>query len=159
MTPDLTPSPRPDTASRGRSAARRGERGAATVFVVGMAVVLLACAGLVIDGGKALNARMALADNVEQAARLGANQIDVNALRGSGDLRIEPASAQGEAGSFLAQLGYSGIQVAANERCVSVGASDTVPTALLQLIGIGSYDISASATARASTSPDDVAPC
>jgi Flp pilus assembly protein TadG len=137
----------------------RDERGTATVFVIGMAVVLLACAGLVIDGGKALNARMALADNVEQAARLGANQIDLDALRSGGQLRIEPAEAQSQAGSFLGRLGYSGITVTANERCISVGARDTVPTAMLQLIGIGSYDISATATARASTSVDDTVQC
>ena len=48
-----------------RAAVRRGdESGTATAFVVGFAIVLLACAGLVIDGGTALNARMTLADDV-----------------------------------------------------------------------------------------------
>ena len=47
---------------------RRDEGGTATVFVVGFAVVLLACAGLVIDGGSAINARMKLADAEGRAA-------------------------------------------------------------------------------------------
>ena len=129
----------------------RDDRGTATVFVVGMAVVLLACAGLVIDGGKALNARMKLADDVEQAARLGANQVDLVALRGSGVVSIDPAAAGAEAGGFLSGLGYSDIRVGVNDSSVTVGASDTVPTALLQLIGVGTFDISATATAQAVT--------
>lgn len=137
--------------TRRRRLVRADERGTATVFVVGMAVVLLACAGLVIDGGSALNARMKLADDVEQAARLGANQIDLDALRGSGQVTVEPEVARAEAGSFLSGRGYSGIQVAADQESVSVRASDTVPTALLQLVGIGSFDISAGATAQAVT--------
>ena len=54
-----------------RPAARRGESGTATAFVVGFAVVLLACAGLVIDGGSALNARMTLADLKRNLSRIG----------------------------------------------------------------------------------------
>lgn len=130
---------------------RRDQRGTATVFVLGMAVVLLATAGLVIDGGKALNARMKLADDVEQAARLGANQIDIDTLRGQGEVRIDPDAARAEAGSFLSGLGYDGISVSVNGNSVSVGANDTVTTAMLQLIGVFRFDISAGATAQAVT--------
>lgn len=129
----------------------RDERGTATVFVIGLAVVLLAAAGLVIDGGTALNARMKLADDVEQAARLGANQIDVDTLRGSGVVRIDPAAARAEAGGFLAGRGYGAISVTVDDSSVSVGAEDTVQTAMLQLIGVFTFDISAGATAEAVT--------
>lgn len=131
---------------------RRGERGTATVFVVGMAAVLLASAGLVIDGGKAINARMKLADDVEQAARLGANQIDIAAVRANGGVvRLDPVAAQSEAQGYISSRGYDGTGVVVNGDAVTVGARDTVPTAMLQLVGVSSFDISATATARAVT--------
>ena len=79
-----------------RAAAPR-ERGTATAFVVGFAVVLLACAGLVIDGGSALNARMTLADDVEQAARAGAQEIDILTLRSSNLVQLDPRAAEARA--------------------------------------------------------------
>ncbi len=144
------------TAAGSRTAGRaprrhRDEAGTATAFVIGFAVVLMACAGLVIDGGNALNARMKLADDVEQAARVGANQIDLDALRAGDPVSIDPAAADAEARGYLAALGYSRAGVTATTDTVSVTAEDTVPTALLQLVGISTFDISASATAQAAT--------
>ena len=55
----------------------RSERGAASVFVVGMSVMLFVCAGLVVDGGLAINARMKVADDAEQASRIGADTLDL----------------------------------------------------------------------------------
>ena len=60
-----------------------------------------------IDGGNALNARMKLADDVEQAAQVGANQIDLDALRAGDAVSIDPAAADAEARGYLAALGYS----------------------------------------------------
>lgn len=129
----------------------RTETGAATVFVVGFAVMLLACAGLVIDGGNAINARMKLADDVEQAARAGASAIDVDHLRSSNDLRLDPAEARSRAVSYMGSIGYADVNASVGQDTVTVGARDTVPTALLQLVGIGTFDISATATAEAVT--------
>ena len=71
-TPRSTPTGAPDEAPPPRS-----EQGSATVFVIGFAIVLFLCAGLVIDGGLAINKRMRIADDAEQAARIGADSIDV----------------------------------------------------------------------------------
>ena len=60
---------------------RRDERGSATVFVIGFALILFLCAGLVIDGGLAINKRMRIADDAEQAARIGADSINVIEFR------------------------------------------------------------------------------
>ena len=136
---------------------RNEERGTATAFVVGFAVVLLACAGLVIDGGTALNARMKLADDVEQAARAGAQEIDVAYLRESDQVRLNPSAAQARAGGYLAGIGYSNFNaqvvpdVNGAPNSVQVAARDTVPTTMLKMIGISSFDIEASATAQAVT--------
>ncbi|MGF1645855.1 MAG: pilus assembly protein TadG-related protein [Kineosporiaceae bacterium] len=130
----------------------RGDRGSATAFVVAVTGVLLLTAGLVIDGGQALNGRARVADDAEQAARAAADQIDVAALRGTGEVRLRP-DAGGAAGSLLAARGYGGGQYA-----VSVGATtatvtvtDTVPTAFLLLVGYREFTVTASATAEATT--------
>jgi Flp pilus assembly protein TadG len=130
----------------------RDESGAAaTSFVVGMAVVLLACAGLVVDGGTALNARMKLADEVEQAARAGAQEIDEVTLRQNGQVRLDVPAAGQRARTYLASLGHPVPAVDAQPTYVTVTADDVVRTRLLGLIGIDSFDIHATATAEAET--------
>jgi Flp pilus assembly protein TadG len=129
----------------------RDERGTATAFVVGMAIVLLACAGLVVDGGTALNARMRLADDVEQAARAGAQEIDVATLRDSGDLVLDSAAAEDRARVYLVGRGYTVGTVHADQDTVQVAATYEAPTKLLSLISIDSFTVSASATAEAVT--------
>jgi Flp pilus assembly protein TadG len=131
----------------------RDESGTATAFVVGFAIVLLACAGLVIDGGTALNARMTLADDVEQAARAGAQEIDIVALRANDVVQLDPRAAEGRAYAYLGGLGYSVSTANAAGDQITVGAQDQVAPKLLSLIGVPPFDISASATAQAVTDP------
>lgn len=137
---------------------RRDESGTATAFVIGFAVVLLACAGLVIDGGTALNARMKLADDVEQAARAGAQEIDLEVLRSENRVVLNPGQAETRAEEYLGSIGYSDYDAAvvpcadgAPGSCVQVRAKDTVPVTMLKLIGVPPFDIRASATAEAVT--------
>ncbi|MDO9454770.1 TadE/TadG family type IV pilus assembly protein [Nocardioides sp.] len=130
---------------------RRAERGAATAFVVGMAVTLLSCAGLVVDGGTALNAKMKLADDVEQAARAGAQEIDQIALRQDGEVVVDEAAARSRATSYLTALGYTVTAFDADGATVSITATDVVDARVLTLIGVNDFDIEASATADAVT--------
>lgn len=129
----------------------RDDRGAATVFVIGMSIVLLALAGLVVDGGLAINARQRVADDVEQAARAGAQEIDVATLRASGTITLNQSAAQLAAEQFLVQRGYasSEISVSITGTTVTAGAAQQIPTTLLQLIFIRSFHVSAQAQARA----------
>jgi Flp pilus assembly protein TadG len=132
--------------------ARRDEGGTATVFVVGFAVVLLACAGLVIDGGNAINARMKLADDVEQAARAGAQEIDIEALRSSDVVRLDGRAAEARARGYLNALGYGRVTIpAVTGDSITVHAEDVTTTKLLSLIGVNDFDIAATATAQAVT--------
>ena len=139
------------------SARLRDERGTATAFILGFAIVLLACAGLVVDGGTALNERMRLADNTEQAARAGAQAIDLQYLRDSNQIRLDPVAARNDANGYLAAIGYKNYDAevvrgrGGQYTSVRVAAKDTVPTTMLRLIGIGSFDIDATATAEAVT--------
>ncbi|WP_183101420.1 pilus assembly protein [Nocardioides pelophilus] len=135
-------------------AKRRDERGSASAFVVGLAISLVVVAGLVVDGGGALNARMTLADDVEAAAVAGAQATDVVRLReDSTDLVIDPVAAEQRAREVLAGRGYEGIRVVATDDSVTVTARDSVPTKMLLLIGIGQFDIEATATSEAEVLP------
>ncbi|MEV0591849.1 pilus assembly protein TadG-related protein [Nonomuraea cavernae] len=59
-----------------------------SVFTVLFSVVVFLLAGLLVDGGAAINARLRAADVAEQAARAGADTIDVDHLRATGQTRL-----------------------------------------------------------------------
>jgi len=143
-----------------RAALRRvrasGDAGTMSVFVVGLVVVLMALAGLVVDGGRAVNARAAAADDAEQAARAGANQLDQNELRASGRVVIDSAAAQQAATNYLAARGYTGGEgsVDIQPNSVRVAVSDDIDTTLLALVNIDTFHVTGSATARAAVGID-----
>jgi Flp pilus assembly protein TadG len=132
---------------------RRDEQGSATVFMLGFATVLLAGAGLVIDGGLALNGRQRIADDAEQAARYGAGAINEAAYRERGELVVEAAAATDRATEFMADRGYQDISVSVNGDEVTASATGTVDTVLLSLVGIGSFTVHGEATAAAVDGP------
>ncbi|TDD58286.1 pilus assembly protein [Kribbella antibiotica] len=126
---------------------RRSQRGSATIFMLGFATVLMVGAGIVIDGGLALNKRSQLTDDTEQAARSAANAIDVPALRNLQEVRVDPGQATAVATNFLGDRGYTDISVVVDGNEVSVSAQTTVDTAILSLIGISTFTIRGNATA------------
>ncbi|MBD1272235.1 hypothetical protein IDH50_18465 [Aeromicrobium tamlense] len=132
----------------------RRERGGATIFVLGMSLVLMLCAGLVIDGGMGINARMRVADDAEQAARAGANAVNVDQLRSGGALAVDPGLARLYAQDFLSARGYPASQfsITVNANTVAIEVRDTSETTMLKLIGINQYPVTARATATAATS-------
>jgi Flp pilus assembly protein TadG len=125
--------------------------------VLGVSVALLLMAGLVVDGGNAINARQRIADDVEQAARAGATAIDQRALRDRGVLVLDRPAARRRATDYLVGLGYSAGDITfpaalpQTTRQLSVSARDVVPTQILTLIGKNDFPVSASSTARAAT--------
>ncbi len=138
--------------SRRRRASRQ-ERGAATIFVIGMSIVLLVCGGLVVDGGLAINARMKAADDAEQAARVAADSIDQGLLRSQGVIAIDQTMAASRAASYLVDRGYTPgrYQVTFPGDGVRVAVQDTTETTLLQLVNISTFEIDAAATAEPET--------
>ena len=62
----------------------RADRGSAALFVAIFAPAMIFMAGLVIDGGAALEAKQRAADIAEQAARAGASQCREDLLRSQG---------------------------------------------------------------------------
>lgn len=137
-----------------RPHAPRRERGAATIFVLGMSMVLMVCIGLVVDGGLGINARMRVADDAEQAARAATNAVDVARLRADGTVTIDPGLARQNAQSFLQGRGYGSSQfsVDVDGDSVSVEVRDRTETTMLKVVGIDSYPVAARATSTAATS-------
>lgn len=78
---------------------RRGERGALTPAVMVMAIGLLLLGGLVTDGGRQLNAKLRAQATAEEAARAGANMIDLR----EADPTLDRDAATTAANTFCAQ--------------------------------------------------------
>ncbi len=137
-------------AARGRLARRGAERGAFSAMIVTLIVMLFVLAGLVVDGGFAVNAREKVYDDAEQAARAGANEIDIETLRSSGEVVILDDQAQVTARNYMSARGYDPgrVQVSVGDGEVTVEAEQTVDTTLLQLIFISEFDVTGSATSR-----------
>src|SRR5487761_1392567 len=127
---------------------RVGERGQVTAFVVCFAVALLLLAGLTIDGGRAISARLRALDEAQQAARSGAEMLDVQALRSSGTTTLDPSAAQQAAQSYLAATGDSG-QVTVAGGTVDVTVTVSVPTQILGLVGVHDLTVTESGSATA----------
>lgn len=138
------------TAKVGALRARLGaqEAGMVTAFVVIFTVALLVMAGLVLDGGLALSAKVRAIDDAQAAARAGAQAINIPLYRSTGQITLDPIEATGDAERYLAQAGQTGT-VAVNGDQVTVTITVTQPTQLLSLAGIDHLTVSGSGTATA----------
>lgn len=82
---------------------RTDDRGSLSIYVAFLAPAVLALSGLVVDGGGALVAKQRAGDQAEQAARAGANAINVEEIRGSGNRWIECSAARGQVSAYFAR--------------------------------------------------------
>jgi Flp pilus assembly protein TadG len=133
---------------------RQDQSGRVTAFVVIIVTAVLLFAGLVLDGGLALAAKVRALGEAQEAARAGAQEIDLTAYRANGALRLEPQQASAAARNYLAAAGHTGtvsvagntVSVAGNTVNVTVTVSQS--TQLLPLIGIGSITVTATGQAQ-----------
>ena len=95
------------------------ERGSITAFVAVIATALVMVAGMAYDGGQVMSAHNAARNDAAQAARAGAQQIDLTHLRETNEPRLDPAKAESAAQAYLAQSGATGT-VAVSDASVSV---------------------------------------
>jgi hypothetical protein len=125
----------------------KDESGRVTAFVVIIVTSVLLFAGLVLDGGLALAAKVRALGEAQEAARAGAQEIDLAAYRANGTLRLEPQQASAAARNYLAAAGHTGtVSIAGNTVHVTVTISQS--TQLLPLIGIGSITVTAAGQAQ-----------
>ena len=131
----------------------RNERGSASIWAIlvisGAFTVLL---GLVVDGGRVIDARIAASRAAAQAARVGADSLSSARVRDGQDaISVEAAKARAQ--NYLHDAGMSGaVSVSGDTVAVTVtGASETQ---ILGVIGIASFPIKESESARAITEED-----
>jgi hypothetical protein len=130
---------------RWRAPAARDD-GQITVFVLVMTAALILVAGLVLDGGLTLAARERALDEAQQAARAGAQAINLATYRQNGTLVLDPAQAAADAHSYLAATGHQGsVQVTGN--MVTVEVTVTQQMQILDAAGLGSITVHATASA------------
>ena len=123
------------------------ERGSVSLIMVIFTVALFAMAGLVIDGGLALDARGRAVDLAQQAARAGAGAISPDSLRGrSPDLQVDASAATQQAQRVLTLAGATG-EVTVSGDMVTVTAHVHQRAVLLAAFGVSDLTASANATA------------
>ena len=139
-------------AALGRRRARLGdaESGMVTAFVVIFTLALVLMAGLVLDGGLALAAKVQAIDDAQAAARAGAGAqaIDIPTYRASGQITLDPAQAAADAERYLAAAGHTGT-VSVNGEQVTVTVTITQATQILSLAGIDHLTETGTGTATA----------
>lgn len=140
-----------DEADRARC---RGDDGFwAPGFTMAIVIALVAVIGLSLDGGRMLAARRAAGDAAHEAARVGAQQIDLNATATAHVATLDPGGAEAAAGAFLDSVGYPdhSVQVSCDGgRCASVTVTVRRATllVLLGLVGVSPRPVIGHGTAR-----------
>lgn len=86
----------------------RGERGSVSAFVAVVAVGLVMVAGMAYDGGQIVAAQATARDLAASSARAGAQEVDLDRLRSTGEATLDPDRATAAAQAFLAQAGFTG---------------------------------------------------
>ncbi|MEC3974326.1 hypothetical protein [Amycolatopsis sp. H20-H5] len=123
------------------------EDGRVTAFVVVFVAAVIAFSGLVLDGGLALAGKVRAIGEAQEAARAGAQAIDLSAYRSNGALRLVPGQASTLARQYLAAAGRNGT-VSVTGNTVAVTVTDIHRSILLGVVGVHSISSSASATAQ-----------
>lgn len=134
---------------RARATATGGpEDGVVTAFTVIVTAALLVMAGLVLDGGLALSSKAKAESEAQEAARAGAQALDLGAFRTTGQGTLTPGKAVAAAQSYLAATGDTGT-VSVTGATVAVTVTHVQHTQVLGIFGLSTLSETASATATA----------
>lgn len=91
------------------------DRGSGAVLVIFFAIVVLALAAFVVDGGLAIHQRERAADIAEQAARYAAQDLDEEALReGLGNAPINFGNCANRVAEYAASVDMNAADIAAS---------------------------------------------
>ncbi len=136
------------TVARAHDRLGEPEAGMVTAFVVIFTLALIVMAGLVLDGGLALAAKVQAIDDAQAAARAGAQAIDIPLYRSTGQITLDPSQATQDAEHYLTQSGHTGT-VTVNGEQVTVTVTISQPTQILSVAGIDHLTVSGTGTATA----------
>ncbi|WP_123606824.1 hypothetical protein [Micromonospora sp. Llam0] len=113
---------------------------------MGIIIVVLVLAATLLEAGNSMRASAHATAVAQQAARAGADQLDLAALRADATVRVDPTAAQTAAQAYLAQVGEAGT-VQATPTDVTVTVTITRERVLLPLVGIRTLTVTSTANA------------
>lgn len=113
----------------------RGERGSASVLILGLSIAVLVGLGFAVDGTRKGQAYSQATSIAEEAARAGGQALRVQALADGADANVDPKVAVAEAQRYLVAAGASGTARWDGGRVV-VETTISRPTVFLGAIGI-----------------------
>ena len=126
----------------------REDRGSVSLLFVVVAIGLLACVGLVVDGGGKARAAAEADDVARAAARAGVQAISATGVLAGNEPRTSPSRAAAAARTYLRASGVTGsVTVAPGGRRLTVTTTDTYAPVFLSAIGLGPMRVSGAATA------------
>jgi hypothetical protein len=128
-----------------------GDDGMISSMMAVLAVGLLMAAGLAYDGGQIVTAQATARDLAANAARAGAQEIDLNRLRSTGEVALDERLAANAASAYVTGAGHRS-SVAVDGDRIAVTVSVTQAMAILPL---PDRTIRATDTATAFTSETD----
>lgn len=130
----------------------RDERGAVTLWVLGLVFPMLLLGGLSLDLWRGFSERRALAGIADAAAVAGANGLDTDRVYERNEIRLDPGLAEELARANLAaQLDDRSLRewdVVATDDSVTVRLAGSVDLTLLRLFYDRRWDVAVTATAR-----------
>ena len=140
-----------------RERRRRSDAGSVSLFVVVLAVALLAAVGLVVDGGAKIRALERADEAAREAARAGSQMLDVPAAVRGDRVALNPAVATQAAEAYLDAAGVDGtVRVAGG--AVTVSTSVPYAPVFLGVIGVRPMTVTGAASARPVSGDEEEVP-
>lgn len=124
------------------------ERGVVTVMVVVLAITVIAAGGLVYDGGRLMAARREAGSVAASAARIAAQELNVDLFETGNTVTLVPADADTTARKLLIEQGYDDFTITLTGDTVRVVIRDDVPLILLTFLGGKTRRVVGTATAQ-----------
>lgn len=122
----------------------KSDRGSVSAFVVCLAATFIVVAGLAVDSGRLVAARIEVADHAENAARVAIQQM--SGIR-SGERIVDPVRSRRAVAQYLGRFGLTG-EALVEPRSVTVTVRTTETMTLLRLVGIDRRQVSATRRAE-----------
>ena len=119
---------------------RDDQHGQVTAYVVITTVAALLFGGIALDGGLALAAKVRAVGQAQEAARAGAQEIDLAAYRADGTLRLASNRAATAARNHLAASHHTGL-VSVTGNTVTVTVTINQRTQLLGLVAVDTITV------------------
>ena len=118
-----------------------------STFLAVIFLGLLMAAGLVVDGGRKIIALREASHLADNAARAGAQAVDLDTLRSTGSIVLDPDQATTRASDYLAAMGHTGDMAVVGDTVTVTVTLTVAPT----LLPVEAFVVTATETAAAVT--------